>query len=287
MLKTKIQNSLLYSGAGIFSCTSLVYFIISSKYPNLIPTSNKLGNFDNIFLIILSTLIIAPFFEEIIFRGIFTKRKIYLYCFYIGSLIMILLTKNYYLILLVILFFMIQLKKNEYLKISYYVGSFLFALIHYSFRDFENTYSFIPVFFQFSIGLILIWITINFGIKWSIFCHFLINSLIILPIILLLQFPNMKVKFIEDEKNKISWQKTTLFGSSNIIYTSKNVDAKRVTIEQFVKLFNDNELKKVKINDSVRLYRYNFNLETKNGNEVKARDVKKLLIKSKLIELDN
>lgn len=104
-MRSKKENYLLYIGAGILSCTSIIYLFLTSNYPHLIKSSSKIGNFENVFLILISTLIIAPIFEEIIFRGIFTKKKIYNFCFYLGSVLMILLTKNYYLIVLLILYY--------------------------------------------------------------------------------------------------------------------------------------------------------------------------------------
>ena len=284
MLKTKTNNRLLYSGAVIFFCTSIIYIIISTQSPDILPDNDKFGSFDNVFLIILSTLLIAPIFEEIIFRGIFTKRKFFTYYFYIGSLLMIAITKNYYLIALLILIFIIRLGKFKESFTSYCLIAFLFALMHYGLDDFSNLYSFIPVFFQFSIGLILTWIVINFGIKWSILSHFTINFTIIASVIFVLQFPDKEKHFIENENNELNWEKTSILGKSNIVFSENRVEAERVTIEKFLKTFNNQAVRNIKINDTLKLYRFNFKIESKNNIKLKENEINELFLKAKLIE---
>lgn len=280
----KKENFLLYMGAGIFSCTSIIYSIINYNYPHLIQSSEKFGNFNNVFLVLISVLIIAPIFEEITFRGIFTSKKLYIYCFYLGSIILILITKNYYLFLLLILHYLMLIFKQNKSKITFFSVSLLFALIHYNTDDFVNIYSVIPVFFQFSIGLLLIWITINYGLKYSVLSHFIINLIIILPIIILLQTPDIKIKEVKYKKNRFTWQKTPIFGNSKFSFSPNKVVVQRLTIEQFTKLFNNKELEELKINDSLKYFRYDITIESTSDENLKPAEIKQILLKYQLAE---
>ncbi len=284
MLKSKKENHLLYWGAGIFSCTLIVYTIISSYFPNLTKTRDIFGDFDNILLIIVFTLLLAPVLEELIFRSIFIIKKNYIFCFYIGVVAMILVTQNYYLFLILITTFFIYRKRKTFnTNPLYFLNSLLFALIHYKLSDFTNIFSFIPVFFQFSIALILIWITINYSLIWSMVLHFFINASIIIPLVFLIQFPEMKQNSIITNEIKFEWKKTPVLGKTKIIYTSDKVEAKRITISQLIKIFNPKEID-FQVNDSLKYYRYNFTIENLNNHKIELKQVKKILINHNLIE---
>lgn len=182
-----------------------------------------------------------------------------------------------------LLLFYLQSRYFPQFNIQYFLVSVLFALIHYSVSDIDSIFSVVPIFFQFSIGLILIWITINFGLRWSMLIHFFINFSIITPLIIVLQTPDKVTKQIEYNSSKLIWQKNTLIGESKFSYTSNKVSAERMTIEQFTKLIGRKESQKVNVNDSLKYYRYNFILE-KGNEDQDFNDIKQLLIKSQLIE---
>lgn len=284
MLRTKKENQLFYWGAGIFFCTLIIYSIISHYFPEKLEAPNRFGNFDNLILIIIFTLIVAPIMEESVFRGIFTKNKMFTFCFYIGILIMTIITKNYYVILFVLIIFLIQKRKKSFhINVIYILNSFLFALIHYKLTDFTNVFSIIPVFFQFSLGLIFIWVTINFKLIWSMVLHFFINAIIIIPLFLLLQFPNTQRNILSADEIEFMWEKTSALGKSKSIYTPNEVRAERITIEQFITIFNSKKTN-IKINDSLRYYRYNFIIKDLKDEKLETDDVKRILLKSQLIE---
>ena len=285
MFENKRQNQLLYFGAGIFFCTFFIYFILSNYYPSLIKSPSRLEFFDNnsILTIVVSALIVAPVVEEIIFRGFFLKKKIFIFSFYVGSVIMIILTKNYYLLILPASIFLLEyLIKIPNLWIVSFLNTLLFGLIHYKMTDFTSIYEIIPIFFQFSLGLILAWITINFGLKKSILTHFSINFVIILPFLFVLQFPKKQENRVIVDDNNLKWQKTTLIGTTRISYSNHKVYAERVTINQFINLFHNKELD-FKINDSLRFFRYNFELENTELDKIDPQDLKTILLKSKLV----
>lgn len=286
MFKNKKENWLLYIGAGIFSCTFIVYVALTTLLPNYTTNTDKFGDFDNILIVIISTLIIAPFLEELIFRGIFTQKKLFQFFFYPGTIIMIIYTKNFYLIFVLLVIFLIFYQKKTYtIKQIFFLNSILFALIHYKLENLSSIYNIVPIFFQFSLAFIFIWVAINFGLKWSILFHFIFNAIIIIPILFLIQFPNEQNHILESNKFTFSWKKTPAIGVSKIHYREKLIDAEKITINELISLFNGDK-SKLKINDSLKFYRYNFSIKSLNNEKIEFDDMKIILSQANLIEIN-
>lgn len=285
MFRQTKENGLLYIGAGVFICTSILYSVVVSIDSKLINFTNKFGDFDNIILILFSTLLIAPITEELVFRGFFIKKKVFSYLFYCGTIIFCIISNNYYLILLLIVLLFLQIIKSQQKYLYYFFNSLIFALIHYKVHDFNNIFSIIPVFFQLSLGMFLIWITLNYGLIKSIFTHFIINLILLTPMIVVLQFPIKKTHLITFENGSFECQKTSIIGNTKIHVTPNYVKAERVTLNQFIKLFQDENLK-LTVNDSIRFYRYNITIKTKDK-KITSDMLKKSLLSSKLVEVKN
>ncbi|MGV4415198.1 CPBP family intramembrane glutamic endopeptidase [Chryseobacterium sp. T1] len=280
MLKHRKENQLLYAGVGIFFSTLILYGLVTYYWPDVTPPASRLNLFDgNILLIMLSALVLAPILEEVIFRGLFLKRLFFSLCFYGGSLLMILYTENYYLLILLLAVFLVDYHFKA-IRCVYILNAILFALIHYKLSDFASLLDVIPVFFQLSLGLILIWITLNFGLKRSMLAHFGVNFLIFMPFFILLQFPDKKQEHITLDHHDFKWQKTSVLGPSKISYSPQRVSAERLSIQDFINLFEDRKLH-LEISDSLRFFRYDFELEQHKGPIDKAV-LEDLLIKSKL-----
>lgn len=97
------ENNLLKSGIIIF-LGSLIGSIILSSF-NESEFSSRVTRFNDFTLIhFIAAFTIAPVLEELIFRGIFTGKKIFKYVMYLGSLFYIILLQNYYLIPLLAIF---------------------------------------------------------------------------------------------------------------------------------------------------------------------------------------
>lgn len=282
MLSSKKYNYLLFIGAGIYFCTIVLYTYLSYFHSEKIPINNKFGDFDNIFLILISTLIIAPIIEEVVFRIIFLQNSVAKYIFFGGVAIFIIITKNYYILFLLLLFLIINIKLKNYRNVySFILNALIFALIHYKLSDFSSFYSFVPVFFQFSLGLIFIWMIINYKLIVTIISHSIINALIILPVVMMLQFPDSKKNEIKNDETILQWEKTPIIGTSKIIYTNNSISAKRITIGNLLNLFEEKE---PLIHDSLKLYRYNFEIKSKNNKNINKEELKKLLIESQLLQ---
>ncbi len=284
LIRDKKDNFLLYTGAGILTCTLFLYLLINYLSPDLIPVSDKFGDFDNIVLILLFTLIIAPVTEEIIFRGIFLKKKIFKYLFYFGSILFITITSNYYLIFfLIAIFYFDFYRKNNFTNVLYLLNSALFALVHYKLSEFSNIFAVLPVFFQFSVGLILIWITINYGLVKSMVAHFLFNFIIIFPLFLVLQFPDTEQKKLKTNDVILEWNKVEIIGWYKIDYSERRISAERISLNSFLDLYPDIK-KKVSVNDSLRYFKYNIEVKSVRNSKISEQDLLNALLKTKLVE---
>ena len=285
MFANKKNNYLLKVGAGIFFCTTILYSIINYYDATLIESKDKFGDFDSILLIFFSVIIIAPILEELIFRGFFLKKKIFTYLFFGGGILFTFIAQTYYVIILLFIIGVLDFgfKINRNSKIIYFLNSLFFALIHYNLDVFTNIYSIIPVFFQFSVGLILIWITINYSLIKSMIFHLFFNFLIVGSLLFALQFPDTKVNTIKDNNIVFTYHKTPVIGKEIFTLTPKEVRYETTTIRMFAKLLKVEE-KNYTINDSLRFYRYNFDLKKTEGKELESEEVENILRKAKLIE---
>ncbi len=277
-MKIKKENKLLYLGTAIFCCTLLVYYTLLIYKIDVPFNNDKFNGFNNFLTIAFSTLIIAPILEELIFRGIFVNEKRYKLFFYIGSVGFCLFTSNYYLIIIPLFLFVNKFKnKNN----NYFLATVLFALVHYSLHDFKNIISIIPAFFQFSLGLILLWIAINYGLKKSILAHFLINLSVIFPLFLVLQFPNTDKNSIKNDIIVFEWQKTPTIGNTNFVFTPKEITANRLSISDFINIYGDSK-ENYPINDTLMYYKFNFKIQSSENLDRQA--IIQTLYKAKLIE---
>lgn len=279
------DNYLLFTGLILLFFAIVAQNLIQYYLPEKLPSTDRFGDFENIFIIFFAAIIYAPIVEELVFRGYFLKKKIYTYLFFAGAVFFIIQSETYYafvvLFLLAILEFVIKTQRKT--KIIYFLSTLLFALIHYKASHFTNVYSIIPVFFQFSIGLMLLWITINYNLFKSMLFHFCVNFFVIGSLILALQFPNEKVKTITENELVLTYHKTPVIGNENFTFTPSEVKSEITTIRLFAKLLKVED-KKYKINDSLRFFRYNFNLKNVQGKSIESKEAEKVLRKAKLIE---
>ncbi|WP_165764558.1 CPBP family intramembrane glutamic endopeptidase [Flavobacterium cyanobacteriorum] len=269
---------------AIFACTAIVYGLLFYHYPNLVKATDKFGNLENIYLFLVSTLLIAPIVEELVFRGIFLGKKLFFPLFYMGSSFFCVVTENYYLLIFPVLFLLFRgvIFKN-FLVVSI-LNTTLFALVHYHVSDFTDLYSFVPVFFQFSLGLVLIWVTLNYGIKKSMVVHFILNFAFLLPLLLALQFPEKQFSLFNRNSIEFKLEKTSVFGATAFYVSGSAVKAERVTINQFMDFFPNYDFKVI-VPDSLRFYRYNFSLRDINNQKINTTDVRQILLESKLVEV--
>lgn len=240
--------------------------------------------------ILFSALILAPVIEEFIFRGFFTKNKGLKIISIIGIPAIILIMQNYYILIIgipyVILLLIDLYKVNAVNKnILFVFGTLVFALAHYQLEHFQNLITIIPIIGQFAIGLLLIWIVINFSIKKAIITHFLFNLLLLSPMFFELQFPNLDTHELEHNNYKILWQKTPILKGMRIFSKPHpfEVNATNFTpLDVYLSYDVDN---KPNLRNAEMFNKYKISIKKTNETAVKLDStlVKAILLKAELL----
>ena len=206
------ENNLLKAGIIIFFGSLIGNIILS--YFNESEFSSRITRFNDFTLIhFIAAFTIAPVLEELIFRGIFTGKKIFKYVMYLGSLLYIILLQNYYLIPLLAIFivaFELNRSKNIPYHI-YYSNAVLFGLMHYECNDLKLLDTGIGIVMTSGMGLILIWMVLNFGLIYSILLHALNNFVAIAIVVLGNETSDMTLKKVETEDFTMKYQRVSFF----------------------------------------------------------------------------
>ena len=289
MFRNTKENFLLKAGVTLFCCAGLFFILLYSELEklNVTPEIQKIQSFP---LLIFLSLIIAPIFEELTFRSPFAKFKYSIFLSTFGIVGYILISKNYYILILLSLFAFLYIlqKLRKIIKNRFFLyifSSIIFSLIHYKLNDFGNFLTVIPMFFQFSVGLILIWITINFGLVKSMLFHFLYNFIFIFVLFISLQFPDTTINTIEQNGNSLIWSKTQIFdseGTKIIIPNDHEISAKNVSIKGFLEL-NNLVTDSLIIKDEFLMH-YNIKISGNTKTNLDSKIITNLLLKGKLIE---
>lgn len=143
----------------------------------------------NKWLLVGSAVLIAPLLEEPIYRLHLDFKKSSIWW---GIGLSLLLISEVWVplallwIWLFFLLFMVSRGNMPNLKLTIFVSSALFAIVHLgNFTDFDyGTYFYWVPFIvgaQFLIGLVLSYIRLNYGIKWSIIFHGVYNAILVIP----------------------------------------------------------------------------------------------------------
>ncbi|WP_279197218.1 CPBP family intramembrane glutamic endopeptidase [Chryseobacterium indoltheticum] len=210
--KIYIENNLLKFGTILFFGSLLGSIILS--YFNESEFSSRITRFNDFTLIhFIAAFTIAPVLEELIFRGIFTGKKIFKYVMYLGSLLYIILLQNYYLIPILAIFivaFELNRSKNFPYHI-YYSSAVLFGLMHYEFNDLKLLDTWIGIVMTSGMGLILIWMVLNFGLIYSILLHALNNFVAIAIVVLGNETADMTLKKVETQDFTMKYQRVSFF----------------------------------------------------------------------------
>ncbi len=136
-------------------------------------------------------IVVAPLFEETIFRLHLDLKKPYIW-WGLGLSLLIVISDWFVglalMIYLLYLLIMLHEKSPPNLKMVVYISAAFFALIHlgnYTKFDILSHFYLIPflVGSQFVGGLILSYIRLNHGIKWSILYHGVFNAVLIIPML--------------------------------------------------------------------------------------------------------
>ncbi len=280
------DNLLLKLGVAIYCCTLLMlFFFIDEKY-----YFEKIAKIQNFWLFVFMALFIAPIFEEISFRGIFVKNKFLNVVSIVLSLFYIIITNNHYLIIFFLSFVIIKLFINKVRFLNYWylyiINSIIFSLVHYKLNVFLNFERVLPVFIQFSAGLILIWVVINYGLICSMLVHLFMNFLVIIPLFISIQYVDTKEKTTENNMYQLKLVETPILNGSITVFNMPNereVIIKKANLFKIMNYFNIDVKRYKPVNNP--FINYNLQLSTKKEDlKIEESEVVKLFIESKLIE---
>lgn len=265
---------------------------------NICGAQNNSRNMDmsrmpyNMFVLIA---LLMPFFEEVVFRGIFTSplkiKNFYWFVFAIVPTIWLFTAYNivFSLIFLSIFFlsWLLKLKKYVTNNVDFFaiLSSIVFALVHYSLNDLKNLNSAYPVFLHFGLGLFLTWSMINYGLKKTTFLHISYNLTICIYLSIPLFIIEAKVNSVTIDKSSLTWKEhpRKLYNNLEIINKSNEVIIKSASIADIDKVLLENEInKKYQLNRN-HFMLYDVKIKVKNDLEMKKKIIK-LLLKAKLIK---
>ena len=240
-------------------------------------------------------VIIVPIVEEIVFRGLYTQKKIFIWVYGIGVFSYILLTKTYLVsipVFLVHLWIIGQQKKgvNRYVFLGYFINSLLFSVMHINITKEFEVLILLQTGVRLGIGMILIWLVLNFNLFVSIVVHALHNF-----IIFLLQFmvfySNIN-PLVDNNVNidnyKLEWQvNITLFTSKKISLINDTLKCHNCTFLEFMELQKIN----ISVNDTVYLNALYKNkkydivlIKTREvSDEIREKQMIELLLKAKVL----
>lgn len=240
-------------------------------------------------------VIIAPIFEEIIFRGIFTtnnylKKTSIVFSVFIGLILFYInynIASTIFLLTLILLNFYIYKNTNltfyqEYLLVI--SNAFLFGFVHYKISDFESINNSIFVLSQISIGFLLIWITKNFGLVKSMIVHSLFNFSLVLLTFFSIQFVDTKTYSKENKNVIIKWNQIPFLSSNkgSIENQEAKIVIKNLDISTAINLTN----KSSSLRSNIPFLKYNITIISKHK-KITDKEIIEALEMSKLIYIDN
>lgn len=270
MQRNRKHNWLIYS--GILSLILFIIFALIFGIGENNSRSSSLGSISFLFLFVTTT-IVAPVYEEFVFRGIFSNKK------YI-KIVSIVLTfsiglfafyKSYgkivccFFVLISLSLVFVYLKNRKLLSIILIsnVYAFVFALVHWTIKDFQNgntSYLFLS---QLALAYFLIWITINWGLSKSILVHILYNSILFFVGSYNLFFEDGSQQQKVTDTYKIQWSKVSIL---NVKSLQHNTDSTyKLTSTNLIELnrsFLNNKLDSYKfVNNPYQKFDFSFELK--------------------------
>ena len=222
--KISFNNNILIKLAIVCYCLFFILFYFSSFEFQNESIYNDLVNL-NFAIELLVVVIIAPIFEEFIFRSpIIYRNRIWIIVLFVFSLIYFLFNlPNIELRSLVIFiwssalilaYFFLKANRDRFVIWSSILA---FTLSHLDLENFLSFNTFVLIVFYFAASCLLTWVILKFGLFKSIVFHSTYNLLAISLYLITQQFffdDTLKKKFVKKETVCIEWQQNPFFESS-------------------------------------------------------------------------
>ena len=219
MFKNTLKNWLLKLGVASFTLLIFLYAIFSAlgiEYPPI--SRDMIGDKLSFRWFVVMAVIFAPLLEEVAFRGFFTAKRWLRIISFIVLLVFIGLSFSYFALALLVLYiatiFVNDRSGKKHINSLLIMNAVLFAGIHYTTEDFMTSLGTIAILAQFGMGLILLWITINFGLIKAMLFHAFYNGLLMLLLFMALQYPSSKNHRIESENLVVEYKERAILDSN-------------------------------------------------------------------------
>lgn len=293
-LRNTTKNWLLY-GAIISMITAVILLIILGE--EMVQGSRNISDFPFITILFLSA-ILAPIYEEFVFRGIYSSKKLFKIVSCILLPVFVLLSDTGLLAPVLLAFFGItyvlfmKYEINYMEDLSMLLNVLLFTSVHYKIEEFIDPSMFYYAFFQFALGSLFIWLILNFGILKAIISHVIWNFTLMIIMVYGLHYPDEEINTFENSEIRVEWKRVPRFDDKNTLI--KNIDddtliAKNVDARFFYKFLKNPHNLKLKeegfrLLQTENFMKYDFEVIVKNDQVDSLRqETVDFLIEEKLI----
>lgn len=227
MFKHTLKNWLLQLGVASFVLLIVLHTLFAALEIDYPPISrDMMGDNVSFELFIILGVIIAPFFEEIAFRGFFTGKRWLRIISFIVLLVFIGLSFSYFSLVLLLLYilsvYLNDRSGKKRINLLLVMNAVLFAGIHYTANDFITSFGTVSILAQFGMGLILLWITINFGLLKAMLFHAFYNGLLMGLLFMTLEYPSLEKHIAESEHLTIEYQEVPFTKSRESSFTRED-----------------------------------------------------------------
>jgi len=263
-MKNKNKNWILYSGIVAVLLGLVVLWSTKTEYYH-----SRLNMETNFITLLFFSIIIAPVFEELAFRGYFTRTKKIQIPSLILLLVYVLISFNFInLILFLAILTFILLNNGKENNLIFFFSILLFGTIHYQVSDFTSLSAFYIILFQLGLGAILLWVVINFNLKRAMLLHALFNLVMLsFSYFSIMYKTDFSEKRIENDAIHVVWKKEFNLYPKNesLILTDNSFKAQNYTpLSLYKALQNNKSSNKVKnlfIKEPLMNYSIDFSLK--------------------------
>ncbi|MDT0294637.1 CPBP family intramembrane glutamic endopeptidase [Mesonia ostreae] len=227
MPKKTLKNWLLQLGIASFALLIALQILFASLGIDYPPISrDMLGEGLSFGFFVILGVIIAPLFEEVAFRGFFTAQRWLRITSFIVLLVFVGLSFSYFSLALLLLYilsvYLNDRSGKKRINLLLVMNAVLFAGIHYTANDFITSLGVVSILAQFGMGLILLWITINFGLIKAMLFHAFYNGLLIIILFMALEYPSPEKHTVESEHLTLEYKEVPYTKSNKSSFTRKD-----------------------------------------------------------------
>jgi|SRR5690554_3534015 len=281
---------------GVIGLLLSIILLLTTKDPNVSNRGKYIYNLPLSLFIIVALL--APFWEEVVFRGMFSKNKFWKVSGYILFVLVsgIVLYENYGIIftgsfvLVVAVFFILRKHKaieKNVTKIKIIVTSLVFGLAHHAVTDFPNLFNIYNLTNTICIGLVLAWICLNYNLIKTILAHLFWNGTIVILSLFPLIFVDEKVYEVHLDNASLSWNEVPYFSTftGTLDYLEDGIEIKALTLKEITQFLLDEKMFEEYIPEKDPNLKLNlkYKIEGVENYTFDKTSLKELLIEAKII----